>query len=360
MPDGAGADGARGRATWGRRREPKAAGRPAPAPPTAQLPPRAENARGGSTIPRVRRPGSVAVAVAAAVALASAAGGSADAQGPPAVTVAPSEADPGATVFVTNSPGSPCTPPTGSGDRPTASVDLYPDGSATPANRLPYQGFVSATGSWAVEVRLAPDLPPGRYRVEARCYTDSGLNSGFGPAYQPGRLEVRLRQLGPPALSSRSGRPGDSVQVSAGQAGCVPPAGATSPRVRVSILDRDGATRAEAEGGVDRASGLWSVPVRVPPIDVQLGQVAAVCLARVGASVPYARYAAAAFAVEAAPADDPAAPPLAPPDSTPAPVLPVPGPATSAATTPPVQLPDTSLPLAPVAKAIIAEPTYTG
>lgn len=322
--------------------------------------PGADKAGGGSTIPQVRRPGSVGLVVAAAVAVASAVAGSAEAQGPPAIAVAPPEADPGATVAVTNSPGSPCTPPSGSGGRATASVDLYAQGSATPANRLPYQGFVSAAGSWVVEVRLAPDLSPGQYRVEARCYTDSGLNSGFGPAYLPGRLDVRLRQLGQPTLTTRSARPGDSVQVSSGEARCTPPAGAPSPRVRVSILDRDGATRAEAEGPVDRASGLWSLTVRVPPVDAQLGQVAAVCLARVGASVPYARYGPAGLAIEAAAPADPPAPPLEIPGSTLVPVPSVPGPPASTTTVPPAQLPDGSLPVAPLAKAIIAEPTYTG
>ncbi len=315
--------------------------------------------RSGGTIVVVRRPGFVVAAAAAAVTLAAVVGGSADAQGVAAINVVPAEADPGATVLVTNGPGAPCTPPTGSSNA-SASVDLYAAGSATPANRGPFQGFVSASGSWSVEVRLAPDLAPGSYRVQAGCYTDSGLNSGFGPSYEPGRLDVRLRQLGPPTLSIGRGRPGDSVQVTSGDARCTPPTGAPNPRVRVSILDRDGSTRAESEGGVDRGSGRWAVPVRVPALDTQGAQVTAVCLARVGASVPYARYAATPLAVEAPPADPPVTPPAtfgSVPTSLPA----VPGaPATTAVTVNPALLPDTSLPLAPVAKAIIAEPAYTG
>ena len=308
----------------------------------------------------MRRPGSVVAAAIAAVAtaLALVLGGTADAQNVGAIAVAPAEVDPGGTAFVTNAPGSPCTPPSGSSNA-TASVDLYAPGSVTPANRVPFQGFVSAAGAWSVEVRLAPDLAPGRYRVQAGCYTDSGLNSKFGPAYDPGRLEVRLRQLGPPTLSTRRARPGDGLRVTSGDARCTPPTGAPSPRVRVSILDRDGATRAEAEGGVDGASGQWSLQVRVPSIEPQSAEVSAVCLARVGASVPYARYGLAPLIVEAAPAEPPATPPTTA-AATPAAPPPVPGAPSTTTTVNLAQLPDSALPVAPVAKAIIAEPTYTG
>jgi len=306
----------------------------------------------------VRRPGSVVAAALAALAVAVAVGGSAEAQSATSITVTPPEADPGGTVFVTNSPGSPCTPPSGTTNA-SASVDLYAFDSATPANRVPFQGFVTASGTWAIELKLAPDLPPGRYRVQAGCYTDSGLNSGFGPTYGPARLDVRLHQLGPVTASARRGQPGDAVQVTSGEARCTPPTGAPSPRVRVSLLDRDGATRAESEGGIDRASGQWSLPLRVPTIDAQTAQITAVCLARVGASVPYARYTATPLIIEAAPV----APPLTSPTSVgaaPTPAGTVPGAATSTTIVNLAEVPESSLPTAPVAKAIIAEPTYTG
>jgi hypothetical protein len=88
----------------------------------------------------------VAVGLAAALGVA----GSAAAQSPATISVTPAEADPGATVFVTNGSGSPCTPPLGALNA-SASVDLFAPGAATPANRLPYQGRVSSSGSWTVE-----------------------------------------------------------------------------------------------------------------------------------------------------------------------------------------------------------------
>ncbi len=310
------------------------------------------------TLPRVRRPGSIVAAALVTAAVAVAVAGSARAQSLASITIAPAEADPGATVIVANGSSWPCTPPSGTAS-PSASVDLYAEGSATPANRVPFQGPVAASGSWSVALELAPDLPPGRYRVQAGCYTDSGLNSGFGPAYAAGRLEVRLQTLGPPRASSRVGRPGDSVQITSGEAGCTPPAGALRPRVRVSLLDRDGATRAESEGVVDAVTGRWSLPLKVPAIEAQDTRITAVCLARVGASSPYARYGATELVVEPVPADPPRTPPTSV-GPTPAPSSTVPGPGGSAPTSTPAQVEATSLPETPVATAIIAEPTYTG
>ena len=305
----------------------------------------------------MRRPGPV-VAAALAAAVAVAAAGAAEAQSVASITVAPADADPGGTVLVSNGPGWPCTPPSGTASA-SASVDLYAEGSATPANRIPFQGSVTDAGAWSVGLQLAPDLPPGRYRVRAGCYSDSGLNSGFGPAYADGRLDVRLQALGPPTASARVGRPGDSVQVTSGGAGCTPPAGAQRPRVRVSLLERGGATRAESEGTVDSGTGRWSVSLRVPAVEAQDTRITAVCLARVGAPSPYARYAPTVLVVQAAPTDPPTTPPTsvgAPPTSSST----VPGPADSTTTTNPAQVAASSLPEAPVAKAIIAEPAYTG
>ena len=299
-----------------------------------------------------------AALVAAGVAVAVA--GSADAQSVASITIAPAEADPGATVIVANGSSWPCTPPSDTAS-PSASVDLYAEGSATPANRVPFQGAVSASGSWSVALKLAPDLPPGRYRVQAGCYTDSGLNSGFGPAYAAGRLEVRLQAIGPPSASVRRGRPGDSVQVTSGEAGCTPPGGALRPRVRVSLLDRGGATRAESEGVVDAVTGRWSLPLRVPAIEPQDTRITAVCLARVGAPSPYARYAATALVVEPPSTDPPSTTPTsAGPAPAPLSTVPVPGPAGSTPTSSPTPAEAASLPPTPVATAIIAEPTYTG
>ncbi len=293
----------------------------------------------------------VAAALSAAAA-AVAVSGSAGAQGVAPATVAPAEADPGSTVTVTNGSGSPCMPP-GGASNPSASVDLYAVGSATPSNRVPYQGVVTPSGTWSVQVKLAPDMPPGPYRVQAGCYRDSGLNAGFGPAYQAS-LSLRLQSLGPPTPAARRGRPGDAVQVASGEARCTPPAGAAAPRVRVSLMDAAGATRAESEGAVDPGSGRWSIPVRVPSVDTQNAQITAVCLARVGASSPYARYASTSFAIEADRPDPPPASPTTGPAPTSVPT--VPGAST---TTPGAPVAD-SLPATPVAVAISAEPTYTG
>ena len=304
-------------------------------------------------MPPVRR---LAIGMAAALVAASAAlvvAGTARAQSVAGIAVVPEAADPGGTVIVTNGATSPCPPPGGT-RAPSASVDLYTTGSATPVNRVPYQGMVTPAGTWSVEVRLAPDLPPGTYRVQAGCYTDSGLNSGFGPAYQPGRLELRLQQPGAPAPASRSGRPGDSVQVGSGEARCRPPAGSPSPRVRVSLLDAARATRAEAEGPVD-PGGRWSVALRVPDIGPQTVEITAVCLARVAAPSPFARYRASAFSVEAASA--PGSATTAPPTTTPPNQGPGPAPAL---VTPATTAPAPTLPLTPPAVAIVAEPTYTG
>lgn len=289
--------------------------------------------------------------MAAALSIAAAAvgvTGSAGAQAAAPITVLPAVADPGGLVTVANGPIAPCPPPLGARD-PSASVDLFAVGSATPVNQAPFQGAVGPAGRWSVPVRLAADLPPGNYRVQAGCYTDSGLNSGFGPAYAPGTLEVRLQDPGQPTASARRGRPGDSIQVASGDARCTPPAGATSPRVRVSLLDQAKATRAEAEGAVDAATGRWTVDLRVPELSSQNVELHAVCLARVGAPSPYARYTAATFAVEVAPA--------AATTTTAAPPTLAPGTSAPPTTAPPVLA---SLPTTPLAVAIPLEPSYTG
>jgi len=299
------------------------------------------------------RPRLVAAAALVAAGAAALVAGSADAQVVGSIIVTPTQTDPGASVTVANGASSPCTPPLGATSA-SVSVDLYAVGSATPANRVPYLGAVTLAGGWSVEVRLAPDLPPGSYRVQAACFTDSGLNAGFGPAYEPGRLELRQKALGAPRPGITLGRPGDTFQVTSAEVPCVPPVGAAGPRVRVSLLDAGTATRAEAEGSVDPATGRWSVSLTVPSVDAQAAQISAVCLARVGASVPYARYAAAPFNILATPSTVPTT--LA---EVPTPTAPVPssgGSTTTASTAPPVAM----LPTTPLAQAIVVEPTYTG
>ena len=300
-----------------------------------------------------RRP--VVLAAALAAFAAAALGREAGAQAVAPIVVRPQMADPGAVVTVSNGPSVPCPPPSGS-DNPSASVDLFAQGSATPANRAPFQGMVDPVGTWSVDVRLAADLPPGSYRVQAGCYTDSGLNSGFGPSYQAGRLDVRLQDPGQPTASTRRGRPGDTIQVGSGEARCTPPTGSPSPRVRVSLLDSSRATRAESEGPVDGATGRWSVGLRVPELPAQEAQITAVCLARVAAPAPYARYKAAPFAIEVPPPTNTttSAPATTSPPTTQVPGAPPTAPPTTAATTAP------PLPPTPLAVPIVAEPTYTG
>lgn len=297
----------------------------------------------------------MAAALAAAVA-AAAAGGTAIAQSSGSILVVPATTDPGGAVTVSNSPLSPCPPPP-TAENPFVSIDLFAPGSATPANRAPYQGPVALGGTWSVPIRLDPDLPPGTYRVQAGCYTDSGLSSGFGPAYGAGRLDLRLQEPGQPTASVRRARPGDTIQVGSGDAGCRPPTGAPNPRVRVSFLDATKATRAEAEVPVDPASGRWSISLRVPDLVPQSAEITAVCLARVAAPAPYARYRGAPFNVEAAaPLPSTTTPTTTPPTTA------RPGAPTtlfSPTTLPPTPTP-TTLPPTPLARAIVAEPTYTG
>jgi len=297
-------------------------------------------------------PGLVVVAAVATAGAAVGVAGSAVAQGAGSIVVAPAVADPGGMVVVTNGPSSACVPV--GATSPLVSVDLYAVGSATPANRLPYLGTVSTLGTWSVDVRLAPDLAPGLYRVQAGCFTDSGLNAGFGPTYEPGQLDLRQQELGPPRPSTGVGRPGQVVQVASGQAPCVPPAGSPSPRVRVSLLDGGRATRAEAEGAVDSATGAWSVTLTIPPVDPQDAQISAVCLARVGASVPYARYSSAAFAIDAAPLPETTTTSSTVPGPTTPSTAPIGAPPTSAIP------PPAELPITPLASAVVDEPTYTG
>ena len=318
---------------------------------------RDENAPVTGTITLVRRR-AIGMAAAFAAALAAAAlGTSAGAQGTASIIVAPSVSDPGNAVTVSNSPLSPCPPPPNA-ENPFVSIDLYANGSATPANRTPYQGAVTVGGAWSVPVRLDPDLPPGSYGVRAGCFADSGLSSGFGPAYAPGRLDLRLQEPGQPTVSARRARPGETVQVSSGDAGCRPPASSPSPRVRVSLLDATKGTRAEAEAPIDAATGRWSISLRVPELQPQSAEITAVCLARVAAPAPYARYTGAAFNVDAAPL-----PPITLTPTTAAPTSLAPGAPTTLAASTVVTTPmptSTTLPTTPLAVAIVAEPTYTG
>lgn len=261
-----------------------------------------------------------------------------------------------------NSLVSPCPPPNGT-ENPSASVDIYAAEVATPVNRAPFQGAVSRAGVWSVQVQLAPDLAPGAYRVQARCYTDSGLNSAFGPTYVAGRLDVRLREPGESTVAPRSGRPGDTVQVGSGSAPCTPPIGSSGPRVRVSLRDDSKATRAEAEGMVDARTGSWSLALQVPDLGAQTAEITAVCLARVGAPAPYARYGSTAFTVETVPdltTTTTTTTTTVSPSTVPTTTL-VPGATTSAPpTTSQARVPAASLPPTAVATAIVAEPTYTG
>ena len=299
--------------------------------------------------------------VAAAFFLASTAAavaGPAGAQAVNSIVVLPAAADPGGVVTVSNNGVvSACPPPDGTSN-PSASVDVFATGSATPANRAPFQGVVTAAGTWSVEVRLAPDWPPGIYRVQAGCYSDSGLNSGYKLDYAPGRLDLRLQEPGPPTASPGRGVSGDSIQVSSGEARCTPPAGSASPRVRVSLNDAGGATRAEAEAPVDARTGRWSVGLRVPDLAAQTAAITAVCLSRVGAPAPYARYRPARFPIDAD--SRPSAPGTTPPTTSPAPTA---GPGAPPPTPPaptPGTTPAAALPPTPLAAAIVAEPTYTG
>jgi len=303
------------------------------------------------------RPGLVVVAAVAIAAAAVGVAGSAVAQAAGSITVTPAAADPGGVVVVANGDDSLCFPIPVGATSPSVSVDLYAAGSATPANRLPYLGAVTPLGAWSVEVRLEPDLPPGQYRVQTGCFTDSGLNAGFGPTYEPGRLDLRQQDLGPPRPSASTGRPGQVLEVASGQAPCVPPAGSSSPRVRVSLLDAARATRAEAEDTVDSATGAWSVTLTIPSVAPQDAQITAVCLARIGASVPYARYDPAALAIDAVP------PPAATttPSTVPGPTTPSTAPAIGPGVPPTSAVPPPAdLPITPIASAIVAEPTYTG
>jgi len=306
-----------------------------------------------------------AIVVVFAFSAATATVGTAAAQTTASIVVQPATADPGGLVKVSNGPLAPCQPQNGN-QNASASVDLYAAGSATPVNRMPYQGVVNALGAWSIDVRLAPDLPPGSYGVQAGCYSDSSLTPPY-KRYDLGRLDLRLQEPGSPTLSADRGRPGESFQVGSGGARCLPPVGSPSARVRVSLVDSAKATRAEGEAAVDAATGGWSVGLRVPDLAAQTAEITAVCFARVGAPSPYARYSAAPFAVEVEPPPSPTttttSPPTTSPTVTATTIAPLPGATTTTATPTTVAAATTvptTLPPTPLAVAVVAEPTYTG
>ncbi|HEV8116033.1 MAG TPA: hypothetical protein VGP53_07330, partial [Acidimicrobiales bacterium] len=100
------------------------------------------------------------------------------------------------------------------------------------------------------------------------------------------------------------------------------------------------------------------VTLTIPSVDPQDAQIGAVCLARVGASVPYARYGSAAFAIDAVPLP----PTLTTSSTVPGSITPSTTPGTPGTATPPTSVQPLlgELPITPLASAVVAEPTYTG
>lgn len=298
-----------------------------------------------------------ALALAALVAMGAAAVAPAAAAGPEVMVSPAGDHDPGSTITVSNAPGSVC-PET---NDPNVSVDIV-----TSANGLvagPYNTTVQS-GQFAVQVPLAPDLAPGNYLARASCF--AGASASPSKTYEPAPFTVRLQSPGDPIVQPDHAVPGDIVQVGSGTAKCKPPRGATSPRVRASIVDASGNTRAEAEGSVF-GDGSWAVKVRVTEIDPQVGRVTAVCLARVGAPAPFARYGQTTFTIVApAPASTTTTVPA--PTTTPAPggtaapatTTTVPAPTTTLGPVPALPGFGDSLPPTPVPTPIVAEPAYTG
>ena len=272
------------------------------------------------------------------------------------------EHNPGETITVVNATDGPSDqcPPAADGKDRTISVDIL-----TSSDRLvsgPHTAKVSSTGRWSVPVVLEPDLAPGGYKANASCYDADNFKVR---TYDPATFTIRLQAPGPPSVQPVEAMSGESVQVSSGSARCAPPQGAGSTaRVRASILDAGGNTRAEGEGKI-AADGSWSVPLRVPDVPAQEGSATAVCLARVGAPAPYARYAQSKLTITAPP--PPSTTTTAPPPSTTLapgvtapPPTPPPAPTTTRGPVPKLPGFTSAQPPSPTAQPITAEPTYTG
>lgn len=271
------------------------------------------------------------------------------------------EHDPGSTITVANATDTPrdlCTG--GSPGERTISVDVL-----TSSDRLVSGPHTAAVGSfdgrWSVAIPLASDLAPGAYKALASCYDRDNTKVRN---YDPAPFTVRLQNPGSPAVQPTQAAPGDPVQIGSGPAKCKPPKGSPSPKVRASILDNGGNTRAEGENQV-LADGSWSVTLRVPgEMLPQDGSVTAQCMARVGAPAPYARYGQTRLTVVAAPppSTTSTAPPVATtlaPGQT-APPSTVPAPTTTLGPIPKLPGFTQALPPTPLAEPIVAEPTYTG
>jgi hypothetical protein len=272
------------------------------------------------------------------------------------------DVDPGQTITVSNASDTPRDLCTSTSER-TISIDIL-----TSTDRLvsgPHTGPVgSVDGTWNVQITLAADLAPGAYKALASCYNTDDTTGTKVRTYDPALFDIRQQSPGLPNVRPAEAMPGDPVQIGSGPAKCAPPKGASAPVVRASILDGGGNTRAEGEGGV-LPDGSWSVNLKVPgEMTAQVGSVTASCLARVGASAPYARYGQAKFTIVEPPPPSTTST-LPPPSTTLAPGQTVPSTTVAPSTTirgPVPKLPGFSEPLAPspVAQPIIAEPTYTG
>ena len=245
------------------------------------------------------RPAALAIAAAGLLVLSGTFGRGLPASGQAATngkaTVTPAgDHDPGETVTVANATDTVRDECQSTQER-TISVDIL-----TSTDRLvsgPHTAKVSTVdGRWSVPVALAPDLAPGGYKAIASCYDsdDTRIRS-----YDPAPFTIRLQSPGQPNVQPTQAMPGETVQIGSGPNKCRPPRDAT-PKVRASILDSGGNTRAEGEGQVS-ADGSWSVNLRVPDATPQVGSVTAICLARVGASAPYARYSQSRFTITAPP-----------------------------------------------------------
>jgi hypothetical protein len=308
------------------------------------------------------RPAALAIAASGLLFLTGAllevvpANGQAATNGRAAVTPA-GDRDPGDTITVANATDTVRDECQSTQER-TISVDIL-----TSSDRLvsgPHTAKVSSVdGRWSVPIALAPDLAPGAYKAIASCYDadDTRIRS-----YDPAPFNIRLQSPGQPNVQPSQAMPGDTVQIGSGPNKCKPPKDST-PKVRASILDSGGNTRAEGEGQVS-ADGSWSVNLRVPDATPQVGSVTAICLARVGASAPYARYSQSRFTITAPPPSSTTST-VAPPVTTLAPGQTAPATTIAAPTTtsgPVPRIPGFSspLPASPVAVPIVAEPTYTG
>lgn len=258
----------------------------------------------------------------------------------PAVTMTPTETQPGGQVTVASPAIAGC--PAGSSPF-VAILGRTTDGLTLQTESLP---LPARGGAWRTVLTIPDDTSPGTYAMVARCFSDAD-NTRPRVEYQAVNLVVRQQRLGPPLLERGTG---GVLNVRSSEP-CLPPTRTSPPsagaiNLRVSLTDSTGAVRDQVIAGV-QSDGSWTAQLTLPVV-TQPTQflVVASCRATSNARRPYAVYNEAAVQVEGTPATtttiptEPTTPPTAP---DPLAVVPV-----------------ASLPVAQPPTPLPRQPNYTG